>query len=63
MWPSLYAKHLPTSSVYQKTLELVKCVLGYDMEFDFDMIIAKVHYRKLNNKIKARGSLKVIEIY
>jgi len=41
MWPSTYVSDLKNSAVYEKALKLSKHVLGDDMQFDFDMIIAK----------------------
>ena len=41
MRPSLIEKQLLTHSAYKKALNLVKNILGDDMELDFDMLINK----------------------
>lgn len=41
MWPSLYEEGLREGSIYDKTIQLIRYILGEDMEVDFDMLIAK----------------------
>jgi len=42
MWPSYYIDGLTNESLHRKTTRLAQVILGEDMAFDFDMLIAKV---------------------
>lgn len=59
MWPSLYMDRatrpldsLEKSPIHEKAKEVARALLGDDMEFDFDMLIAKV----LKNACSSSGS-------
>jgi len=41
MWPSNYDSSLLDRSIYKRLLNVVKRMMGEDMEFDFDMLINK----------------------
>eukprot|EP00117_Sycon_ciliatum_P040360 scpid53446/ scgid3887/ Phytanoyl-CoA dioxygenase domain-containing protein 1 len=41
MWPSVYVDQLECGPLHQRTGEISRTILGDDLDFDFDMLIAK----------------------
>ena len=42
MWPSLFVNNLDQGALHARAHHVAKLILGEDMAFDFDMLIAKV---------------------
>ena len=47
MWPSLFVDSLSQRVLHRRAHEIAKNILGDDMAFDFDMLIAKVMLVKI----------------
>ncbi|XP_046574923.1 phytanoyl-CoA dioxygenase, peroxisomal-like [Haliotis rubra] len=44
LWPSMYVRHLDEGPVHRRVLAIAHCLLGEDIVFDHDMILAKAPF-------------------
>ncbi|XP_048253747.1 phytanoyl-CoA dioxygenase, peroxisomal-like isoform X1 [Haliotis rufescens] len=44
LWPSLYVRHLDEGPVHRRVEAIAQCLLGDDIMFDHDMILAKAPF-------------------